>query len=338
MKASYMKKYQDFELEDFVVDNEFRKWVTCPTESSTSKWNSFISKYPKKKDSIENAALIVRSLEPVENEISPDRINIIWHRIMQNRKRHFFRLNMFAKYAAVFIIAFFLGFGVYNFHRSQLSDYSDIYTEVHVPYGERSQVILYDGTKVWLNSGTTLKFPLVFNSKKRSVFVKGEAFFDVVKNTKKPFIVNAGHMNIQVFGTRFDVCAYTDDHEFSATLEKGKITATNTLTGEKLQLKPGEQAIFDFDAKKNTHKTVDTELYTSWKEDMLHFKHAGFSDVIKKMERWYGVKIIVDNPANFNKCYNMTIKTESLREMLNLLSYTTPMKYKIEEDKVFIYK
>jgi len=333
-----MEKYQDFEIEDFVEDKGFREWVRCPTSCSAAKWSQFVSKHPEKKDSIERAAFIVRSLVPVENEISPDRINIIWHRIMQNRKGHLFWLNMFAKYAAVFIIAFFLGFCVYNLHRGQLPDYSETYTEVHVPYGERSQVVLYDGTKVWLNSGTTLKIPLVFNSKKRNVFVKGEAFFDVVKNTKKPFIVNAGQMNIQVFGTRFDVCAYTDDHEFSATLEKGKITATSNLTGEKIQLKPGEQAVFDFDTKKITHKTVDTELYTSWKGNMLQFKHAGFSDVIKKMERWYGVKIIVDNPAKFTKCYNMTIKTESLREMLNLLSYTTPMKYKIEKDKVFIYK
>jgi len=335
-----MGKYQDFKLEDFVVDDEFREWVMCPTDYSAAKWNQFISEHPEKKNSVEQAALIVRSLEPVETKIPQGRIDIIWHRIMQNRKRHLFNMNMVIKYAAVFIFAFFLGFGVYNFHRGSLPDSSNTYTEVHVPCGERSQVILSDGTKVWLNSGTILKFPLVFNSKKRNVFLKGEAFFDVSKNTKKPFIVNAGQMNIQVFGTRFDVCAYTDDHEFSATLEKGMITATSMLTGtgEKLQLKPGEQVVFNFDTKKITRKMVDTELYTSWKEDMLHFKNAGFSDVIKKMERWYGVKITVDESAKFNKYYNMTIKTESLREMLNLLSYITPIKYKIEKDNVFIYK
>jgi len=334
-----MGKYQDFKLEDFVVDNEFRNWVMSPTDYSSAKWDHFISENPDKKGSIDKASLIVRSLcTPVENKISPDRIDIIWHRIMENRKDNFFRLNMFAKYAAVFIITFFLGFGVNNLYKSQHLDYSDTYTEIYVPYGERSQVTLYDGTKVWLNSGTTLKFPIVFNSDKRKVFVKGEAFFDVAKNEKKPFFVNAGSMKIKVLGTRFDICAYPDDSNFLATLERGEIIATNSFNGKIIQLKPGEQAILDCNTKKITIKTINTELYTSWKESMLEFKNAKFMNVIKKMERWYDVKIMVDNADKFNKFYNMTIKTESLREMLNLLSYTTPMKYKIEKNNVFICK
>ncbi|MBK5261065.1 MAG: FecR domain-containing protein [Peptostreptococcaceae bacterium] len=333
-----MEKYLYYVLEDFVVDDAFREWVISPTEMSAIEWNQFISEHPEKKALIEQSVLIVRSLNPVEKKISGERIQNIWCRIMKDRKpSRLHILTRLVRYAAVFIIAFLSGFGVYHFSKPY-SDYTEIYTEVNVPYGERSQITLYDGTKVWLNSGTTLKFPLVFNANQRKVFVTGEAFFDVSKNKKRPFIVSAGQMNIKVLGTRFNVCAYPDDHRIYTTLEEGNIIASNTITGEKVQLRPGDQATFHLETNKITLQAVNTELYTSWKENMLRFENAKFADVVKKMERWYDVKIDVDKAIDPSRRYTMTIKTESLREMLRLLSFTTPMKYEIKEDHVFIQK
>jgi len=333
-----MEKYLYYGLEDFIADDAFRKWVISPTEMSAKEWDQFLSRHPEKKALTEQAALIVRSLEPIDEKISEDRLQGIWHRIMKDRKPS--RVHIvtgFARYAAVFIVAFLLGFGVYHLSKPD-SDYTETYTEVNVPYGERSQITLYDGTKIWLNSGTTLKFPLVFHANQRKVFVTGEAFFDVSKNKKRPFIVRAGQMNIKVLGTRFNVCAYPDDQELYTTLEKGKILASNTITGEKVQLRPGDQATLHLETKKITVQTVDTELYTSWKENMLRFENAKFAEVVKKIERWYDVKIDVDKAIDPDRRYTMTIKTESLREMLRLLSLTTPIKYEIKEDQVFIQK
>jgi transmembrane sensor len=334
-----MEKYHKFGIEDFIDDNEFRAWVVSPSKDSNARWNKFISGYPQKKELIEQAATIVRSLLPVEDKISKDRLDVIWKRVLKSRNstRWLHSLAKVSRYAAVFVLAFLLGIGTYIIFEGSDTKYSENYTEINVPYGERSQLTLYDGTKVWLNSGTTLKFPLIFNSDKRKVFVKGEAFFDVAKDRKKPFVVNAGSLNIEVLGTRFNVCAYPDDSEAYATLEEGEIVAS-TSAGGKVQLKPGEQAVFHSDSKKITLHKVNTELYTSWTENRLKLENAAFSDVIKKMERWYDVKITVDDEGSFTKRYNMTIKTESLREMLHLLSFTTPMKYEIKEDRVFICK
>ena len=333
-----MEKYHKFGIEDFVVDGNFRAWVVSPSKDTNARWNKFISDYPEKKELIEQAALIVRSLQVDEDEVSKERIDIIWKRVQKSRNsmRWLYSLNKVSRYAAVFVLAFLFGIGVYKFFGKSDSGYSAVYNEISVPYGERSQLTLYDGTKVWLNSGTTLKFPLVFDSDKRKIFVSGEAFFDVAKDRGRPFWVNAGELNIEVLGTRFNVCAYPDDSNAYATLEEGKIIAS-TSAGEQVRIKPGEQAVFSVDDKSITLREVDTELYTSWKENRLKFENATFSDVIKKMERWYDVKITVDNTGNFTKRYNMTIKTESLREMLHLLSFTTPMKYEIEEDRVFIH-
>ncbi|MGV8093120.1 MAG: FecR family protein [Mangrovibacterium sp.] len=330
-----MEKYHIYEVEDFVLDKEFIHWVRFPSSMQDQKWDQFLIGHPEKRADVEKARSIIQSLEPVEDQVPADRLEIIWQKISNSRTRQVRLGQQLLKYAAVFILAFLFGWASYQLFPGEIND-PEIYNEIRVPYGERSEVTLYDGTKVWLNSGTQLKFPAVFKKAQRKVFVKGEAFFDVSKNEKKPFIVNAGQMDIEVLGTRFDVCAYPDDQEFYAILEEGNIRATNSLTGEEVLLSPGNQIVLDLNAQKFTLQHVDTRLYTSWKENMLRFENAQFSEVVKKMERWYDVKIHIDHEIDTGERYTMTIKTESLREMLRLLSFTTPMTYEIKENQVFI--
>jgi ferric-dicitrate binding protein FerR (iron transport regulator) len=207
-----------------------------------------------------------------------------------------------------------------------------------VPYGQRSQVTLYDGTKVWLNSGTKLKFPVVFNTDTREVTIEGEAYFNVAKDVKHPFVVNSGKLKVVVLGTKFDVCAYADENVFSTTLEEGSVKVYNTENGKFMKIKPGEQIVMDRKTDAFKHLHVDTDLYTSWKENLLKFDDATFEDVIKKMERWFDVRITVAPGINTQERYTMTIKTESLREMLQLLSKTTKINYEIKESAVMIKK
>jgi ferric-dicitrate binding protein FerR (iron transport regulator) len=243
------------------------------------------------------------------------------------------------KYAAIFILAFTLGsLSFYFISRNQDNGLSALYTTIDVPNGQRSQVTLYDGTKVWLNSGTKLRYPVVFSPKTRNVYLEGEAYFDVSKDSHHPFVVNAGRLQVKVLGTRFDVYAYPNESKLSATLEEGSVNAVNTATGNSVTLKPGEQVILNSDANALNHLAVNTELYTSWKENLLKFEDAPFEDVIKKMERWYDVRITVDPGINAKERYTMTIKTESLREMLQLISKTTKMDYEIKGNRVLIQK
>jgi len=241
------------------------------------------------------------------------------------------------RYAAVFVLAFSLGsLSLYLLNNRESSELSATYNTINVPYGERSQISLYDGTKVWLNSGTKLRYPVVFSRNNREVFIEGEAYFDVAKDKNHPFVVTAGQLKIQVLGTRFNVCAYPEDKEFSATLDEGSIHAVNTTNGMSVNVKPGEQIIINRETNGMKDLNVQTELYTSWKENLLKFEDAPFNDVVKKMERWYDVKIIVDPTINTGERYTMTIKTESLKEMLQLLSRTTQMNYEIKENTVLL--
>jgi ferric-dicitrate binding protein FerR (iron transport regulator) len=170
------------------------------------------------------------------------------------------------------------------------------------------------------------------------VTIEGEAYFNVAKDVKHPFVVSSGQLKVEVLGTHFDVCAYSDDNEFSTTLEEGSVKVYNTINGEFTKMKPGERIVLDRKTDLFKLQRVETDLYTSWKENFLKFDDATFEEVIRKMERWYDVRITVAPGINTKERYTMTIKTESLREMLQLVSKTTKMNYEIKESSVLIKK
>lgn len=257
----------------------------------------------------------------------------------QKRTIRMGQINSLLKYAAIVFLSFVTGaFSLYLISQKHQSPLADVYNEIKVPNGEKSMISLYDGTKVWLNSGTTLKYPVAFSSDHRSVFVEGEAYFEVAKTDKSPFIVHAGQMEIRVFGTKFNVYSYPSDDLLYTTLEEGRVSVSVAGLKEKFSLEPGDQFGFSRSSKTTKLEKVNTSLYTCWKENLLRIENASFSELLKRMERWYGVKIDVEQIEVFKKRYNMTIKTESLREILQLISLTTPVKYEIEGDKVFITK
>jgi transmembrane sensor len=245
----------------------------------------------------------------------------------------------FLKYAAVFILAFILGsLSFYFIRQNEYTDLSSLYNTIEVPYGQRSHMTLYDGTKVWLNSGTKFRYPVAFNPHTREVFLEGEAYFNVAKDPNHPFVLNAGRLKVKVLGTHFNVCAYPGDNEFSTTLDEGSVDAVDTKSGLGVILSPGEQVVLNRKMDGMKSQKVDTELYTSWKENLLKFEDAPFEEVVKKMQRWYDVKIIVDPSMDVRQRFTMTVKTESLREVLQLVSKTTKMNYEINKNKVVIKK
>jgi transmembrane sensor len=207
-------------------------------------------------------------------------------------------------------------------------------SEIVAPKGEKAQFILPDGSSGYLNSGSTLKYAYPFN-KNRLVEITGEGYFNVVHD-KNFFTVKAHDMKVEVHGTRFNVCAYNDDADIITTLEEGSVSVIRDVDGKSITIESGQQAIFNRSNNQIARKEVDIDLYVSWKDNMLRFSNAPFADVVKKMERWYDVKIVLHEDLQYSQRYTMTIKTESLREMLDLMIVTTPMKYKIKEDIVYI--
>lgn len=241
-------------------------------------------------------------------------------------------LTVYSRIAAILLIPLLIG-GIYMM--VQRTTTNTTYAEIRAPQGSRVQFVLPDGSNGFLNGGSSLQYPMDF-SEKREVKLVGEGFFEVTKDKEHPFTVQTRFADVRVFGTKFDVCAYDSDPEILTTLEEGSVQVFNKSLKSYALLKPGEQNQINIGNGKMKNTLVNTKLFTSWKDEMLRFNNSPFDEVVKKMERWYGVKILLDKSLKYSENYTFTVRTESLRELLQLLSITTPMSYKIENDTVMI--
>ncbi|MGC9355494.1 MAG: FecR family protein [Mariniphaga sp.] len=268
------------------------------------------------------------------------RINIEAGRKKENQTKKSV-LNLF-KIAAVLIFGLFIGLLVQNLQKTDPVFYTAI-----APKGSISQMILPDNTMVYLNAGSEIKYTeekqknLI--SKKggiRKVFLSGEAWFDVSKSEKKPFVVHTPFYNVEVLGTQFNVKAYPDDDEVATTLEKGKVKITSSekyTLKETATLQPGEQLIY-IKNKGITICDVNTRRFTAWKDNKLIFINMNLKELFVLLERKYGVEIEVADNMVLNYHYDSTITNETILEVLDLIAETLPIKYRIEGQKVIIQK
>lgn len=237
--------------------------------------------------------------------------------------------------AAALVIGLFIGI-----HISSLKSKSEpIYYTAHSPKGSVSELILPDGSVIFLNADSRIKYNIEGEKGTREVFLTGEAWFDVAKNKKKPFVVHTPFYDVNVTGTQFNVKAYETDKEVTTTLEEGKVvihsTASFTLA-EDLLLKPGEQMVFNKETNSANIKTVNTKWFTSWKDNKLIFVNMNLKELIVLLERKYGVEIDVDNKEILKLHIDGTIKNESIIEIMEIMKKTLPIDYKIVGQKIEI--
>lgn len=205
-----------------------------------------------------------------------------------------------------------------------------------VPTGQKSQLILPDGTKVWMNSDSKLTYSADFSITRRLVKLQGEAYFDVVHDENNQFVVNTGMVDIVVHGTSFSVTDYPADSFISVALDKGCVSVEKSRDHDLLTLlSPGEKVQIEKSDISWNISNFDSEAYNVWMLNRLQFKGEPLYDVFRKIERWYGVKIKLEN-ENPDYSYWFTLKTESLTEMLNLINQITPIDYKINGEEVII--
>ena len=216
-----------------------------------------------------------------------------------------------------------------------------IYCTAIAPEGSISNVILPDNTIIYLNAGSEIRYSVNPKVNDREVFLSGEAWFDVSKDSKRPFTVHTNYFNVSVLGTEFNVKAYDEDKDAIATLEEGAILVTSSSKvklAENIKLKPGEQLVFNKDAKTVQINEVDTQIYSSWKDNKLIFLKMSLRELVVLLERKYGVNIKILNPEILDYHYSGTIKNESILEILNIIEHTIPIQYEIDDQQIIIKK
>ncbi len=282
------------------------------------------------------------ALEPTGCEVDSNRIfNKICRNIhtKEREKEHNKPLyqkfyNTFSKIAAIIILPVLIFSGWYFVKSGIISNNEEniSYAEIFSPLGARSHFELPDGSTGWLNSGSTLKFPVKFRGQVRKVSLSGEGYFDVVKNSKKPFVVKTGDIEVMALGTKFNVLTYPDDKTTNITLESGKVVINAICKNKKVvritELEPDQQTIIKNESMKFQKRKVDSKNYTSWKQGILKFRNEPMNEVIERLERWYNVEIVLMDKELENYKYRATFEDETLNEVLSLIKLTSPVDFK----------
>lgn len=198
------------------------------------------------------------------------------------------------------------------------------YNRIETPVGGQYELQLPDGTRVWLNAASSLKYPASFSSlKQRSVELTGEAYFEVAKDKTKPFLVKSKGQEVEVLGTHFDVNAYPDEQSIRTTLIEGSVKLNGQLT-----LKPGQQSVLN-DGKFNV-KEVNANDAADWKNGEFVFNNESLTSILKKAARWYGVEIVYTNElARIPTFTGSVSRSENISSVLNMLEETSNVRFSI---------
>ena len=209
--------------------------------------------------------------------------------------------------------------------------YDEKYAEVTAATGSVIRYELPDHSVVWLNAGSTLRYPTTFKKDNRLVELKGEAYFEVQADKDRPFYVNTPNgLSVYVYGTKFNVAAYEDDNYIETVLEKGKVNVI-TPDQETIVLAPGEQLLYDKQSQKSKKNKVDVYGKIAWKDGKLIFRNASLEEILKRLERHFNVEIQFNNRSGKEYKYRATFRTETLSQILDYLARSADLKWKIEE-------
>jgi ferric-dicitrate binding protein FerR (iron transport regulator) len=203
---------------------------------------------------------------------------------------------------------------------------SEVYQELTVPYGMVSQINLPDGSKVWLNGGSSLKYPLKFGKGRRNVLLNGEGYFDVQSDKKNPFIVQTEQLRLTATGTRFNIEAYRTDSVTCVTMVDGKIDVAFNQVAP-FAMKAGKRVSYNDRTGRSEMTETDTYRWCAWKDGLMIFRDDPLAYVFKRLARTFNVDIHVKNPEIAPDAYRATFEDESLDEILLLLEKTAPIRF-----------
>ncbi len=272
-------------------------------------------------------AIILHSKETVTDLVEIERDETPRKRILY--------FSEILKIAAVFLITLL---GSWYFFKSDKIDSNPVAMQtISVPAGQRLNLTLPDGTNVWLNAKTTIQYPISFNSDQRLITIDGQAYFDVAKNEKVPFIVKSPKGTVHALGTKFDVLDYSDDDEFETMLMEGsvKVDLMNDLN-QSIILSPDNKSFLE-NGKLESIKIYDQSEY-AWKEGLISFRNEPFKEIMQTFERTYDIKIIIENVRIRDISYTGKFRIiDGVEYALRVLQRDVNFKFERDVDKHIIY-
>ena len=261
--------------------------------------------------------------------------NTIFGRMQSNLHRTQRTLRFF-RYAALLVLLIAIPSIVYFFSQTS-TDNLLTYTTISADLGQISKVLLPDSSVIWINSGSRIRYNNEFSTTNRNIELMGEAYFKVHKNKELPMLVNSSDLLVKVVGTEFCITAFPEENSTMVILESGKIELTSpTDSNFRQEMSPGEMLSYNKENKEFSITSVNTELYTSWKDGLINIYNLPLSELIVKLERRFNQKFMIDKAIK-DIPYTFTIKNENLNTILSLMEKITPVDV-VQHDHVIELK
>ncbi len=258
-----------------------------------------------------------------------------------NKNFNFQLVGIAASLIIVIGLGLFFYLGKTDIYKNDILQSAEVVVK-QTSLGERSKITLADGTKVFLNSGSTLKFPKAFDGTTREVELTGEAFFEVKRIIKRPFIVHSGNLKTTVLGTSFNVQAYPEKELLQVAVATGKVKVEiKNQRDKKLQsafLMPNQKVEVDRAKQYLITEQADIGEVIGWKNGFLIFKNLSIDEIADKLEKWYGISVQLANQDISDISFIGKFENPDLEEVLNAITFTTGIKYKIDNTQVLLYK
>lgn len=275
---------------------------------------------------------------PADNEELSEKTDVARNRLLtrmksaeENRKEKSLTYYLL-RVAAILIFAFFIsGLSIYIASETNIIHKSS-WVEISTEAGERSKVSLPDGSLVWLNAGTVIKY--CPDKKERKVSLSGEAYFEVNHSPDYPFVVETSNTKIKVLGTKFNVSHYPGSKITETSLLSGKIVMSIDKSGKIVNIRPGEKISYDSETQAlyKTEAIVENDIL--WKQGILVFDNESFNNLIPKIERYYAVKFIYNKAVFENIHYTGTIDNLNINRVLEFINFTIPITYEIDNKTI----
>ena len=218
-------------------------------------------------------------------------------------------------------------------YQSESGNQSVVYNTVSTSKGETYSFTLADGTKVWLNSGSSIHFPVAFPGAERRIETTGEVYVKVAKNTAQPFIATTNGMEVLALGTEFNINSYSDEDYISTTLIEGSVKVTKGTANT--VLKPGQQTIVNSNGQLGTSTAVNIAEIVAWKDGLFHFESADLKTILRQFARWYNVEVIYEGPVKNRKFFALVKRSSTLKNVLEMLQDNN-IVYRIEGKKLIV--
>ncbi len=279
---------------------------------------------------------IMTSADTIDSDVKMRMLENMRSRIDYNTpqipvKNFRFYLKKIANIAAVLFVLI-AGVNLYFLLKPQKTESFEIATN----QGEKANLILPDGSKIIINSGSKIVYYSDYNEKNRFIKLEGEAFFDVRNNPEKPFVVDCNSLKISVLGTIFDIKAYQAEDIISIVLNSGKIQLTTPK--EKIEMAPNNRIVYNKTTQTTTLEKVNAQDYTDWTQMSLHFDNESLEAIMKTISQKYNIDIVFENSYLKNQRFTGTIDYMNINNVLNAIKQTSSIDYRIKDGVVYLYK